>query len=599
MSTKKVLISLALVPVAIVAGLAAVLALTDVERYRDLLAGQVEAATGRKLDIAGRFGLRVFSLSPALVAGDVRFANVSWGSRPEMATATRIEAEISLLALLGGDLVINQVVLVEPDILLETNASGVGNWLLGPDWTEDKPASEDDVEIPTVERARIERARLTYRDGATGRVRQAEIAEIRLHSTGDDERLRLAARGAFDGKAIKLDAVLGTLATLAAADEPWPVDIAAEIGATRMTGQGSVALLASPVRLRLELAADRFDLREFVDSYEDQQSGRVFAQEPFALAALQGLDAEVGLTLGTFVGLTNLAIEDVTARATVKQGTLRLEPMQAQVGGAPIVLTATLTGGETARLQAHLRLRGADLGLIVREMTGDDTLTGALDAELKLSGTGRSVAEVMASANGFATLLSREGQVRSTFFDFLSADVVDAIKPWAPPRAPTRLRCAVMRFDIRDGIGRSKVIVIDSSRATVVGEGVINLRRETLDVLFEPSTKDLSVLSVAALVPIRAKGRLADPTFAPAGGAAVTGAAKSALGSAADAARWVGSKVGVSRAPGKRADPCPRARAVAVQAGAAPQEGAGTGEPKGRRKTPDKGIVDKIKGLFD
>ncbi len=48
-----------------------------------------------------------------------------------MAAVARVEAQVQLLPLLSGRLEIASVTLVRPDILLETDADGHGNWQFG------------------------------------------------------------------------------------------------------------------------------------------------------------------------------------------------------------------------------------------------------------------------------------------------------------------------------------------------------------------------------------------------------------------------------------------------------------------------------------
>ena len=70
-----------------------------------LLQREVKSATGRDLVVAGPVDLQI-SLTPSIDLQDLRFANASWGSRPEMVTLRRVELEVDLLALLGGDIVV-------------------------------------------------------------------------------------------------------------------------------------------------------------------------------------------------------------------------------------------------------------------------------------------------------------------------------------------------------------------------------------------------------------------------------------------------------------------------------------------------------------
>ena len=78
---------------------------------------------------------------PALVVEDVSFQNADWGSRPEMVMVKRFEVRVALIPLIGGDIRIKRLILVEPDILIETNAAGESNLKF-----EKRPGAEEPKE---------------------------------------------------------------------------------------------------------------------------------------------------------------------------------------------------------------------------------------------------------------------------------------------------------------------------------------------------------------------------------------------------------------------------------------------------------------------
>ena len=131
-----------------------------------LLQREVKAATGRDLVVAGPVDLQI-SLTPSIDLQDLRFANASWGSRPEMVTLRRLELEVDLMALLGGDIVVNRLVLVQPDILIETDAEGTGNWEFGSASApseNDAPADSGGRDLPDIQDFAILGGRLTVAD---------------------------------------------------------------------------------------------------------------------------------------------------------------------------------------------------------------------------------------------------------------------------------------------------------------------------------------------------------------------------------------------------------------------------------------------------
>jgi uncharacterized protein involved in outer membrane biogenesis len=76
--------------------------------------------------LAGDIDLEV-GLSPTLVVEDVSFQNATWGSRPELAKLKHFEIQIALLPLILKRIAVKRIVLVSPDILVETDSSGTSN----------------------------------------------------------------------------------------------------------------------------------------------------------------------------------------------------------------------------------------------------------------------------------------------------------------------------------------------------------------------------------------------------------------------------------------------------------------------------------------
>src|SRR5262245_25156797 len=170
MRLKHLLIGLAGLVVVVVGGAVVAIYSVDFNQYRETVADQVKQATGRDLKIAGDLKVGI-SLTPTVAVDDVTFANAAWGSRPEMATVKRFEAEMELLPLIYGDIRVKRVVLKGADILLETDAKGQSNWGLGQvaaaaPW-ESQPTSGVTGKLPTVNKIAREDVTITYSDGVT------------------------------------------------------------------------------------------------------------------------------------------------------------------------------------------------------------------------------------------------------------------------------------------------------------------------------------------------------------------------------------------------------------------------------------------------
>ena len=186
-------------------------------------------------------------------------------------------------------------------------------------------------------------------------------------------------------------------------------------------------------------------------------------------------------------------------------------------------------------------------------------LEGAVDLDVDLRSRGATVSALAAGLNGSLSAVMGKGELRNEYFDRLSTDVIRSISPWASPRRAARINCAVARFDVRNGVAISRATVIDSRRATVVGDGAIDLGRERIDFTVSPSVKDAGLVSLT--VPIRISGSLDDPSIALHSGRL----AKKTVGAVANLAESIIGLVGIGNSSGKAPNPCVAALAAPVK----------------------------------
>lgn len=242
-----------LVVVVIIAGVV-VLSTRDVSEYKDLLTQKVYEKTGRQLAIKGDFDLSI-SFSPAIIAEDVTFENADWGSRPQMLTMKRLEAEVALFPMLFGTVTIKRLVLVDADLLAETDSQGRGNWefkakdgVSESDGDKDVASRDDDARrddddddygddggsasLPVLDDARIENLRLTFIDGQTGEQRSVFLKQA--EGVSDGEMLVLEAAGEIDGQPFSVSANVG------AGEHNVPVSVKTDMAGGRFTVDGQI-----------------------------------------------------------------------------------------------------------------------------------------------------------------------------------------------------------------------------------------------------------------------------------------------------------------------------------------------------------------------
>jgi AsmA family protein len=204
-------------------------------------------ATGRELTLGGDIRLKI-SLTPALVVENVSFQNAPWGSRPEMAKIKRFEVRVALLPLLSKTIQLKRMILVEPDILIETDKSGRSNLAFGtekkaiPEKPKEEPPAKKGMKMPSlaVDEFRIEKAKVTYRDDRTGKTMVVSLESLTASAKGTESPIQLKLKGAYNAEPFEAEGVLGSLAGLTGPGNPWPIKVTAKAFGTTLTLDGTI-----------------------------------------------------------------------------------------------------------------------------------------------------------------------------------------------------------------------------------------------------------------------------------------------------------------------------------------------------------------------
>ena len=128
---------------------------------------------------------------------------------------------------------------------------------------------------------------------------------------------------------------------------------------------------------------------------------------------------------------------------------------------------------------------------------------GLFDLDIDLDGRGESLAELMGSLNGYFAAALKDVELQKSFMSQFGAGLLSNLNPLDSDR--TTLECAVVRFDIEDGIADfHKKIAAQTTEVTWMGGGEINLKTEELDVGIAPKARGavsgLTNIGLASLV---------------------------------------------------------------------------------------------------
>jgi uncharacterized protein involved in outer membrane biogenesis len=316
-------------------------------------------------------------------------------------------------------------------------------------------------------------------------------------------------------------------------------DLLVVLGESQIQGTVHVTHAAKRPQIEAKLTSKQLDLRPMMadngatEGTPEQPAGagskkdKVFPNTPLQLDALHTVDALVQLT-ATRILTPHLAFDDFLLDLSLKDGVLNIKQLNAgeEKGGklaGSIEMDARKAG---TRMNLELDIKDLDLGNMAKKLGVSDAVAGKLNLNLDLRGQGNSVAAIMAGLNGDSKILMSDGKINSRYaeviFGDLRASLTKLFNPLAEKEEYATLNCVVNHFEIKDGLAESQVLVIDTNRMTVIGEGDINLKTEALDMGVTPEPKEgLGAGNVATVnvslsefsKPFRLQGTLANPSL--------------------------------------------------------------------------------------
>lgn len=244
-------------------------------------------ATGRKLTIGGDIELDI-GLTPALVLTDIKFENARWGSRPDFVKVKRFEVQVALLPLLRRHIEIKRFILLEPDILVETDKLGKFNLSFeAPEKSVqqrkvEKGPPEGIAKLPafTFNKLLVEKGNLAYRDGQSGKTYNVMLSRFTASATGIDSPVEIALEGNFNKKPFEVTGTLGPLLALVNPGKSWPLGLTAKVANATVAIDGSIKDPLAQRGIDLGFRIQAQDLREL-----SQIAGKALSlNEPLELA---------------------------------------------------------------------------------------------------------------------------------------------------------------------------------------------------------------------------------------------------------------------------------------------------------------------------
>ena len=234
---------LLVIVVVVVVALVGLIMTTDINQYKGQIVQAVKDNTGRDFEISGDLKLAP-SLIPTVAIEGVTLGNADWSKEKNMLSVSKFEAQVALMPLLKKNIQVVRLILIEPNIYLETNKQGQGNWVFSTTSESKKETTEqaDAGALPAlaVNEVKIEKANITYVDGKAGKKTELIIDEITVNSSSFSDPMDLIVKASFNKTPLQLKGSLGSINNLLD-NKAYPVKLDIGVADAKISVDGSIA----------------------------------------------------------------------------------------------------------------------------------------------------------------------------------------------------------------------------------------------------------------------------------------------------------------------------------------------------------------------
>jgi AsmA family protein len=268
---------------------------------------------------------------------------------------------------------------------------------------------------------------------------------------------------------------------------------------------------------------------------ETAAKSTLLPSKPMNLSAVRNNDFDVHYTAKRIEG-QSIPLDNLEAHLVISGGIITLDPLKFGVGVGNIASKIDIDARQKEPVaSAEVDLQRVDLN---RVMQSTKTFQGAglIGGHAVLKGHGASTADMLGTSNGNIKFFMSGGDMSALLVNLAGLDFGNSLLSALGIPSQTPIRCMVSDFDVKDGVLDTKLLVLDTTEANVVGQGDIDLHDEKINYRIKTEPKHASIGSVPA--PITITGTLKSPKIgveagalgARAGAAAVLGVLLTPLG---------------------------------------------------------------------
>jgi uncharacterized protein involved in outer membrane biogenesis len=309
------------------------------------------------------------------------------------------------------------------------------------------------------------------------------------------------------------------------------------VGDSDLTGEVQVDQRRKPGHLAARLVSQKLvfaDLAPLVGAPPDKPAGTVspkqrqtqqqleargdlFPNIPLKVEKLRAMNMDVTLDAKRVLAPSYLPVQALAFRVVVQDGVATAKPLTLILLGDRGSAGAGKIEGElvidartdTPKVRTNLAMRDVELRNFFRNSRFFDATYGKVQGRVVLAGTGRSLAQVMGTADGYIAAALGGGSVSSLMVSLAGLQVFDALILYVTGDQRIPIKCAVGRMNFRRGTVTFDRTLLDTQKSVLHVKGQASLISQAVKVEIDADAKQFDLLDLHGAVIVQ--GKLREP----------------------------------------------------------------------------------------
>ncbi|KTF67239.1 AsmA family protein [Sphingomonas sp. HT-1] len=241
---------------------------------------------------------------------------------------------------------------------------------------------------------------------------------------------------------------------------------------------------------------------------------RLLPDAPLRTEALKNFDARVKWQVRA-VRAPNLPVSNIELGLELEDRLLTLSPLNFSLARGTVTSDIRIDARRSPVFTRYdIRLSPTPMGVLLAGFGADQSgTTGMLKARVQMEGTGDSVRQSLASANGRIAVIMPKGEFWTRNTELAEFDLGTFVQKMFERRLkePVQINCGLIGFTVRDGVAAADPILIDTQKNVMLGRGGFSFKNETIDLAFRADSKRFSLFSGQS--PVGIGGSFAKPSI--------------------------------------------------------------------------------------